>query len=111
MVWSSTCAPEVNALWQVGAGQLLTDAVAADVCKLTKALGQAEGMKHCAIDANADRRVAFLNSLQGGARRKGSLGHQRHWQAAAAAGVAQVCTQLVQLAADAGGREVGCRHM
>lgn len=57
------------------AGQLLPNGVAANVRELAQAFGKSEGLQYGAIQPNADARIAFLDSLEGRAGRKGSLSY------------------------------------
>lgn len=57
------------------AGQLLPNGVAAYIRELSQALGKTEGLQYGAIEPNADARIAFFDSLEGRAGRKGSLSY------------------------------------
>ena len=52
-------------LWQIGAGQRLSDAVVADVGDLAQTVEQAKRLKDAGIDADADIGVAAFDLLQG----------------------------------------------
>jgi hypothetical protein len=101
----------VNVLWQIGAGQPLSDRVVADVRELTQALCQAEGLQYGAVKADADARIPFLYALQGGAGSKGSLCHHRHGQSTTTTGVAKILAQLLEQATNVRRGVMRCRHM
>lgn len=81
-------------LGQLGAGESLSDGVAADVRDFTQTVEQAEGLEDARVDADADAGVASLDSLQRRPGRKGTLGHYRHRQPSASAGIVDVRPQL-----------------
>ena len=83
-------------LWQCGAGERLPDAIAADIGNLAQAVEQAERLKDGGVDADADIGVAGFDLLQGRSGREGALGHDRHGETAAAAGVADIRAELSQ---------------
>lgn len=87
-----------------------TDAVRRGVGELAEAVEKAEGVEDGGVDAHAHRGVARLDALQGGAARERAVRDDASGQAAAAAGVADVATELAQGAADGGGGAVGSGH-
>jgi hypothetical protein len=54
-------------------GQSRTDRIVTRVSKVTQALYKAQGLKHCCVYTDADRRVTFLNSVKTGSAGKGTV--------------------------------------
>jgi hypothetical protein len=85
-----------GALWEVSSRKRLADTVLAGVSDVPQGVEQTKGLKHACVNADANRRVALLDTLQGRTRRKGTLSDHGHRQAAPTACIANVRTQLAQ---------------
>jgi hypothetical protein len=99
-----------GALWEVSSRKRLADTVLAGVGNVTQGVEQTKGLKHACVNADANRRVALLDTLQGRTRRKGALRHHRHRKAAPSACVANVRAELAQHATHSGSGKVWRRH-
>jgi hypothetical protein len=97
-------------LWEIRIRQHLPDTVLAWIGDVTQGVEQTKGLKHACVNADANRGIALLDALEGRSRRKGTLRHHGHRQAAPAACITYVLAQLAQHAADPGGGKVWCRH-
>jgi hypothetical protein len=94
MIGRSGCSPEMDVLWQRGAGERLPDAIAADIGNPAQAVQQAERLKHGGVDADADSGIAGFDLLQGRAGREGAFGDNRHGETTATTGVMDIRAEL-----------------
>jgi hypothetical protein len=95
---------------KVSGRKRLANAVLGGVGKVPEGVEETKGLENAGVDADADGRVALLDTLQRRARRKGALSHHSHRQAPAAAGIPNIGPELAQHATDARRREMWRRH-
>jgi hypothetical protein len=97
-------------LWEIRIRQHLPDTVLAWIGDVTQGVEQTKGLEHACVNTDTNRRIALLDALEGRSRRKGTLRHHGHRQAAPAACIANVRAQLAQHATHSGGGKVWRRH-
>jgi hypothetical protein len=87
---------DARASREFGYRQRLAYTVVCDVCQVPYSVQKAKRIQHSGIDPNACIGITRFDTLQCGAGRKGTVGNHRHREAAPAARISNIPTQLAQ---------------